>query len=150
MLGTSAAPVTAYDIDQDPRYNDSLGYDVGADQYLATPAIVGLRLTRGLVRVTANVGASASSNPSAMLVGGRAPDRVTADCSACTASLQLRVGHRLRTIVLRLTSGGFTGSVRLRPGTYRFRVVIRNPRTHRTHVSAWRTIHVPIERKGAR
>ncbi len=147
LLGSSQAPASAWDIDHDPRYSD-VGYDVGADQYLAStaPRIAPL-MRRSVLSVRATITPSAVATPGTSLVGGLAADRIVGSCAGCTAVLQIRHGTTLRAIRLRTVPGGFAGSVRLAAGTYRYRVVIHNSRAHRTHVSAWIQITNP---KGAR
>jgi hypothetical protein len=150
---TKLVQLEAYDIDDDVRPQGP-AYDMGSDEYLAaTAASVALRLIAQRPVVTATVKPSRAAPPGRSLVGGKAPESITSACKTCTATLQYRRGKhgKARSLRMRYSKGKFTVRTRkLAPGTYRYRVVIRNRQTHRVHSSAWRTFVISKHRKGTR
>jgi hypothetical protein len=153
QAGTRLVQMEPYDIDDDARPQGT-AYDMGADEYLAsTAANVAVRLVARRLTVTAAVKASRVVPPARSLVGGKAAETISGACPKCSATLQYRKGNhgRVRSLHMRSTKGKFTVRTRtLAPGTYRYRVVIRNRQTGRVHTSAWRTLVVSKHRKGSR
>jgi SdrD B-like domain len=140
------------DIDDDARPQGP-AVDVGADEYLASTApIVAMRRRPTGIRLTARVRATRLPAPARMVVGGLAPATISASCRRCTATLQIRRGKRGRILknTMRRSGSTFRITRRLGPGTYRYRVVIRNRQTGRVHIGAWRTVTISKIRKGTR
>ena len=153
QANTKLVQLEAYDIDNDARPQGP-AYDMGSDEYLAATAPnVTVLLIASRISVTASVTASRVVPPARSVVGGKAPESISTTCKTCTAALQYRKGKHGRVQSLRMRSSKNRFTVRTRtlaPGTYRYRVVIRNRQTHRVHTSAWRTLVIKKHPKGTR
>ncbi len=137
------------DIDGEPRAATAVN-DRGADQYNGgtKSAWIAPLVKGGTLKVSAAIGRFASQDPHAAPVGSIGGLRWSPVSAGSTATLQVKVGSTVRSYRMTVGTRTYNVSVNLKAGTYRVRVVIATGRSK--NVSAWQTVSISNNRKGAK
>ena len=124
--------------------------DIGADQYNggAKAAWIAPLVKGGTLKVSASIARFASQDPHAAPVGSVGGLRWHPVAARSTATLQVKVGSTVRSYRMAVGSRTYNVSVNLKAGTYRVRVVIATRGSK--NVSAWQTVSITNNRKGAK
>jgi hypothetical protein len=99
--------------------------------------------------VSATIAQFAAQDPNKAPVGSIGGLRWHPVAAGSTATLQVKVGSTVRSYRMKVGAKAYSVSVNLKAGTYRVRVVIATARGKKS-VSAWQTVSISNNRKGAK